>query len=144
MSVVAVSSPVTEAYLTALAGIIPANRVGDGVKPPSPEPPPASFFPYLVLYVGTTLMQGTLIDPKEDGLHRVQVSSVGRSRESCEWLRDQVRPVLLDMTLTGDGVVCVSTELVTSQPIQRDDDIAPAVFLAVDVINCLWTPSSGS
>lgn len=143
MSVVAVSSPVTEAYLAALELIVP-NRVGDGVKPPSPSNPPASFFPYCVLYVGTTLMQGTLVNPKEDGLHRVQVTSVGRTRESAEWLRDQVRPVLLDMTLEGVGVSCVWTELVNSQPIQRDDDVTPALFYVVDVANSLWTPQSGS
>lgn len=144
MSDVAVSSPVTEAYLEALtdAGL----RIGDGIIPDGWERTkvPASMYPYGVLYVGTTLMQGTLVNPKEDGLHRVQVTSVGRTRESTEWLRDRVRPVLLNMTLEGDGVACVWTELVNSQPVIRDDDVTPAVFFAVDVANALWTPQSGS
>lgn len=144
MSIVAVSSPVTAAYLAAFADA--GLRIGDAEVPDgwTHEKPPASMYPYGVLYVGTTLMQGTLVNPHEDGLHRVQVTSVGRTRESAEWLRDQVRPILLDMTLEADAVACVSTELVSSQPVSRDTDVTPSVFFAVDVVNALWTPTSGS
>lgn len=142
MSDVAVSSPVTEAYLSALEEVAP-NRVGDGVRGHAGKPP-ASYFPYVVLYVGTTLMQGTFVNPNEDGLHRVQVTSVGRTRESCEAMRDLVRPVLLDDSLYIDGYYVVYAEMVNSQPISRDDDVDPPVFFAVDVANVLVTPASGS
>lgn len=141
MSDVAVSSPVTEAYLTALREI--GRPIGDGEIPDGWQAgkPPVIFYPYGVLYVGTTLMQGSLVDPKEDGLHRLQVTSVGKDRAGTEWLRDRVRPILLDTTVQIDGYAVVWTELVTSQPILRDDDVTPPLFYAVDVVNALVTPA---
>ena len=138
MSVVATSSAVTAAYLAALEDT--GRPIGDGKKPPGQE----HLYPYAILYTGTTRMQGTLVDPHEDGLHRLQVTSVGMTRESAEHLRDLVRPILLDVTVAIDGYGVVWTELVTSQPVTRDDDVTPAVFYAVDVVNALITPSSGS
>lgn len=138
---IATSSPVTEGVLAALATVIPSTRVGDGVKPPSPNPPPASFYPYLVVYTGLDLLDGNLLEPKEDGLHRVQVTSIGKDRIGAEWLRDQVREVLLDrdaVTITGHAVTW--TELVTSQPIGRDDDVVPPLFFAVDIFHLFVTP----
>lgn len=144
MSVVAVSSPVTAAYLQALKDI-GDFPIGLAAAPPKPTPTPATFFPYAVLYVGTTLMQGTYVDPHEDGLYRLQVTSFGKTPQSAEHLRDLVRPVLLDVSIDIDGFAVVWTELTNSQPIFRDDDVKPAIFSAVDVVNALITPAnSGS
>lgn len=143
MSDVATSSAVTDAYLTALRTL--GRPVGDAVKPPSPNPAPKSFYPYGVLYVGTVRLEGTYVDPYEDGLHRLQVTSVGLDRAGAESLRDQVRPILLDGTIDINGHAAVWAELVSSLPIVRDDDVTPALFYAVDVVNVLVTPaSSGS
>lgn len=140
MSVVATSTPVTDALLVALRAI--GRPVGDGVKPSSPNPPPVSFYPYAVLYSGTVSMQGTLVDPNEDGVHRAQVTSIGRDRAGAEWMRDQVRTVLLDRTLDIDGHAVVWSELVTSQPTRRDDDVSPPVFYCVDIVDLLVTPTA--
>lgn len=134
MSDVAVSSPVTQAYLEALEAT--GRPVGDARKPSGPN-----LYPYAVLFVGTARMQGSLTDPHEDGLHRLQVSSVGLTRESVDALRDQVRPILLGRTVDIDGHKVVWTELVTSLPVTRDDDVTPAVFTAVDIVNVLVTPA---
>lgn len=138
MSDVAVSSPITDAVLAALEDT--DRPVGDGRKPTGQ----ANLYPYCVLYAGTTRMQGTLVDPNEDGLHRIQVTSVGLTRESAEYLRDLVRPILLGRELAIDGHAVVWSELVTSQPVARDDDVTPAVFYAIDVVNLLVTPVAGS
>lgn len=135
---VTVVSPVTAAYLAALEDL--GRPIGDAQKPPG-QP---HLYPYGILYVGTTRAQGTLVAPYEDGLHRLQVTSVGLSRASVEALRDLVRPVLLDKATSIDGYVVVSAELVTSQPVTRDDDVTPAVFYGIDVCNVLVTPTSGS
>ena len=138
MSDVAVTSPITAAYLDALADI--GRPVGDAQKPTGQ----ANLYPYAILYVSVTRLQGTLVDPHEDGLHRLQVTSVGLTRASVEHLRDQVRPVLLDKETVIDGHAVAWTELVTSQPVARDDDVTPAVFYAVDIVNVLVTPIPGS
>lgn len=137
---VAVSSAVTEAYLTALREL--GRPIGDAVVPDGWEAgrAPSNFYPYGVLYVGTTLMQGSLVNPKEDGLYRLQVTSVGKDRAGAEWLRDRVRPILLDVTIEIDGFAVAWTELATSQPIFRDDDVTPPLFYAVDVVNLFVTP----
>lgn len=147
MTDVAQSFPVTEAVIDVLRTIENPGggdvQVGDAVKPVSPTPPPRSFFPYAVVYSGVTRIQGSLVEPKEDGLHRIQVTSIGLDRGGAEWLRDQVRALLLDVTtLDIDGYTVVWTELVTSLPIARDDDVTPAQFYAVDVINLFTTPAA--
>lgn len=143
MSEVAVSTPVTDAYLAALREL--GRPIGDAVRPAAPNPPPSSFYPYGVLYTGVVRLEGTLVDPHEDGLHRIQVTSIGRDRVGAEWLRDLVRPVLLDTSVDIDGHAVVWTELVSSVPITRDDDVSPPLFYAVDVVNALITPTaSGS
>ena len=140
MTEIAVSSPVTEAVIAALETIIP-NRVGDGVRPPGPTPAPNSFYPYAVVYSGTDRTDGNLLEAQEDGLHRIQVTSVSKDRVGVEWLRDRVRALLLDrdaLTMTDHAVVW--TELVTSQPTGRDDDVTPPLFYAVDIVHLYVTP----
>lgn len=142
MSDIAVSSPVTAAVLTALATVIPSSRIGDGVRPAAPTPAPASFFPYAVVHSGTDRLDGNLLEAQEDGLHRIQITSVGKDRIGAEWLRDRVRLLLLDrasLTITGHAVVW--TELVTSQPILRDDDVSPPLFYAVDIVHLFVSPT---
>lgn len=140
---IAVSSPVTDAVLVALKTL--GRPVGDHQRPAGPTQPPASFFPYYVVYVGTSRMQGTLVAPKEDGLHRVQVTTVGRVRGGVEVARDEARSLLLDpASLDIDGHAVVWTELAGGQPIARDDDVSPPLLYAVDVVNVFVTPIAGS
>lgn len=139
---VATSSPVADAYQSALEEVLPAARIGRGVKSHAGKPP-ADYYPYAVLSVGTTLMSGTLVDPKEDGLHRVQVTCVGRKSESCEQLRDEVRPILLDTSIHIDGYVIVSTEAGSSPPpIRFDNTPEGTVFEAVTIVNVKVTPAN--
>ena len=143
MSDVAVSAPVTAGYLAALKDL--GFQVGDGERPPGPAKPPASFYPYAVLYTGTARMEGTLVQPHEDGVHRLQVSCVGLDRKGAEYLRDLARAVLLNTDIEIEGHAIVWTELVVSRPIFRDDDVTPHLFNAVDIVHAYITPApSGS
>jgi hypothetical protein len=140
---VAISSPVTDAVLTAVRTL--GRPVGDAVRPAGPTPAPTSFYPYAVVYVGTTRIEGSLVHPKEDGLHRVQITCVGLTRQAAEALRDDVRALLLEVdSLDIDGYVVVWTEHAGSPEVRRDDDTPPSVFSAVTVVNVFVTPISGS
>lgn len=135
---VAQVSPVTTAYLDALRAV--GRPIGDGRKPDGQ----AHLYPYGVLYVGTTDLRGDLLNPKEDGFHRLQVTTVGLTRESVEALRDDLRSVLHDRTVDIDGHAVVWTEHAGGQEVNRDDDVTPAVFYGVDVANVYVTPIDGS
>lgn len=138
MTEVAQVSPVTAAYLAALRTT--GRPVGDARKPDG-QP---NLYPYGVLYVGTVDLRGTLVDPKEDGLHRVQVTTVGMTRASAEALRDDFRRILHDVTVDIDGYSIVWTEHAAGQDVTRDDDVTPSVFYAVDAVNVYATPTAGS
>ena len=138
MSDVAVSSPVTEAYLDELATAT-GRPIGDHRKPPGQE----NIYPYGVLRVDTPRTEGTLVDPNEDGLHRLQVSCIGLTRDSAEHLRDLARAVLHDRSVVIDGHAVVWTESAGST-FFRDEDVKPPVFEAVVVVNVLVTPIPGS
>lgn len=139
---VATSSPVTAAVLAALEGL--GVDVGDATQPPMPSPPPRASFPYCVVFTGISRLAGDLLHPNEDGLHRIHVKSVGLDRDGAEWLRDRVRPVLLDRELPIDGHAITWSELVTSLPTQRDDVLSPPRFYANDVFHLFVTPVPGS
>jgi hypothetical protein len=147
--IVAVASPITDAVIDAVHAISnPAGgviQVGDAIRPAAPERPPRGFYPYAVVYAGIVRTEGTLVDPHEDGVHRVQVTCVGLDRAGAEWLRDEVRQILLDKTaLDVDGHVVVWTESAGEPSVFRDEDVKPALFVAPIVVNIKVTPTSGS
>lgn len=139
MTVVAESKPVTDAYLAVLASRT-SRPIGDAAKPKGQE----NLYPYAILYAGTERIEGSAVNPFEDGLHRLQLTSVGLTRESVEALRDSGRRVLLDRSVPIDGHRVTWAELVTAQQVTRDDDAKPPVFYGVDVVNVLVTPATGS
>lgn len=137
MTYVAPVSPVTDAYLAALEA---TNRpIGDARKPAGQE----HLYPYSILYVGTPDLRGDLVNPKEDGLHRLQVTTVGLTRQSVEAQRDAARRVLHDRSVEIDGHAVVWTEHAGSPEVTRDDDVKPPVFTAVEIANVFVTPIAG-
>lgn len=146
---VAVSSPVTDGVIAALETIPnPAGgyiQVGDAIKPESPKQPPRSFYPYVVIRTRLIRSEGSLTDPKEVALHRVEATSIGLDRKAVEWLDDQVRTLLLDPTLAIDGHAVVWSQDAAGQSPRWDEDVTPHVFFAVAVVNLLVSPAtSGS
>lgn len=143
MTDVAEVSPVTAAYLSALRAL--GWQIGDGEKPPAPAKPPASFYPYAVLTVGTVMVDGSAVHPKEDGLHRLELAYVGRTREGVEVLRDAARRVLLSPSTEIEDHAVVWTDMVNGLPVSRDTSVTPVLFSALDVVNVFVTPRpSGS
>lgn len=141
MTDVVVSFPFTEAVLDALK----ANgmRVGDARRPDGPSPAPASFYPYVVVRVGTVRMEGDYVEPKQDGLQQVTATAVGMTRQSAETARDQASAFLLDTSsLDIDGYVVVWTEHVFSPEIIPDYDVKPPLFNAPVIVNLYIAPAS--
>lgn len=138
MSDVALSSPVTAAYLAALEAT--GRPIGDAKKPPGQT----NLYPYGILYTGVVRAEGTLVEPNETGLHRLQLTVVGLTREGVDDLRDLARPILLDRDIVIDGYAVVWAELLPSPAIDRDDDVKPPVFSAAEIVNVLVTPILGS
>lgn len=142
MTQVAETSPVTDGVLAALrtgTGLL----IGDAEKPVNHNNDPATIFPYAIVYVGTVSLTGSLADPKEDGVHRVQVTCVGRIRETAEMLRDRCRSILLNLAdpIDIDGHAVAWTDLVTDPPTFREDEQGkPSTFTAITVVNLCVTP----
>jgi hypothetical protein len=145
---VAISTPVTEGVIAALEAIEnPAGgyiNVGDAIKPPGPAKPPRSFYPYVVVRTRLIRSEGTLTDPKESALHRIESTSIGLDRVGVEWLDDQVRAALLDPNLAIDDHAVVWSEDAGGQSPRYDDDATPPVFFAVAIVNLMVSPTNGS
>lgn len=145
---IAVSTPVTEGVIGALEAIDnPAGgyiQVGDAIKPTSPAKPPRSFYPYVVVRTRLIRSEGSLTDPKESALYRVEATSIGLDRGGVEWLDDQVRGTLLDPNLAIDDHAVVWSEDAGGQAPRPDYDVTPLVFFSVAVVNLMVSPTSGS
>lgn len=149
MTAVVLTSPFASAVLDALRTIPnPAGgtvKVGDGVKPEGPSKPPRTFYPYGVADFSTVAIEGSLVEPKEDGVQRVHFTAVGLDRAGAEWLRDEAKTLLLDpSSLAIDGYSVVWTAHVTSPQSFRDDETDPQLFNAVTQIDIKVTPDSTS
>lgn len=137
MTTIPKSRPLTNALLTALRSAWSA--VGDGrADDDNGQPLP---LPYAVLYpAGTGLLTGPVGDQHADADSVVQLTCVGSTREQTEALADKLRPVLLGpLTVTGRRVM--QSWLETSQPIRRDDDLTPPLFVATEQVRYLTTPA---
>ena len=123
----------TDAVVAALAATnLP---VGDGEKPPGNPP-------YLVVYGGSETTSGTLAAPNDDSDPITQVTYVGISREQADGARDRGRAVILGGTLTIPGrAVRETPTLEVGRPVQRDDDVSPPLFYAIDLYRIPTSPA---
>jgi hypothetical protein len=144
VTAVAQSSPVADAAVALVAAIANPSggmiHAGDGKAPDGAAGrPPLAFFPYAIVYVGTDLVDGSIAEPKIDGVHRVQVKCVGRDRRGASWLRDQVVERLCTRSSwTIDGHKVKNTEVLSAPPVFFDDDdggrFAADVLVSVHVV----------
>lgn len=136
MTIVPASLTFSDAVLEALRQGLD-RPVGDAQKPDG------ATAPYLVVYPGgDPALDGSLADPHADADHTVQITGVGLDRAGAEDVRDLARALLLDRsTLSIEDRTVISTELLTGQPVRRDDDVSPPLFYAVDVIRITTTPA---
>lgn len=100
MSVVHQGRLLTDAILAALAAddII----VGDNTKPPEDQavcgwdgtPGESDFIPYVVVWpLPGGVTSGTILHEHADAFPIYQITSIGATREQCEWLADKVRVI---------------------------------------------------
>jgi hypothetical protein len=132
---VAVVRPVTAGVIAALEAT--GRKAGDGRKPD------ATAAPYMVVRVGTARLDGSMLAPFEDGVHRVTVVSVGVDQHGAEWMRDLARPILLDPDLLIEGHAVARAELVVGREVIRNDSVTPNTYEAVDLFHLHVTPIEG-
>ena len=130
------------AVKTLLETELGAGLVGYGVKPsgtavgwqttgtPTPSTP---FKGYAVIFPGQTGPTDSPADATSwDAVQGWQVTCVGASAEQADAIRDRCREALMGVRLTITGRAASATELADSTNVQRDDDVTPPLFYAVD------------
>jgi hypothetical protein len=144
--------PITDAIISALTSV--ALIVGDGVQPKNNPPSQpvgwqgapgvSTFGPYVVAYplLGGSL-DGPLGDPDADAEPVYQITSVGGSRQQCEWVADKVRAVMLGgallLTVGDRRVVRVSPDVLPGAT--REDDSQPSIWFAPERFRLYVTPA---
>jgi hypothetical protein len=126
----------TSAVLAAVRAIHP--RAGDL------DVPDDETLPYCIVYpLGAVQLDGSLEagDEQNDVWPAWQVTSIGSTREQAEWLQDKVRAGLLGTYLTVAGRRVGPVRLDEAQAAQRDTDVTPYAYYAVDRFRLLSTPS---
>lgn len=126
--------PETDALLTLLAGL----PVGDGIKPDAGGFPggdsTAQFVPYAVLHSGILAdVSGPVGDPFADTSSEYQITAVGETAAQARAVADKARGLILAATLVVSGRHVQLVRWVHSLPAQRDDDVIPPLFYAVDL-----------
>lgn len=104
-----------------------AVTVYDGVVPNKSPVPYAVLYSDLGDYERLTLSQ--LSDKRT--VH-FQTTSVGVTPEQARWVALKTRAVCIDALVPLDGRLTWRIAHESSQPVQRDDDLDPPVFYAVD------------
>lgn len=69
------------------------------------------------------------------------IHSVGMTRQQAVWVSDRVRALLLDWTPIIPGRRCWRIRSAGSQPVQKDTDVTPPKFFAVDRFTLRSTPA---
>lgn len=136
--------PETDALIALLrAGDI---ETGDGIKPDGGGYPGGDstqqFVPYVVLHTGVVLhIDGPVSDPFADTSSEYQVTAVGETAAQARWGADKARATILPAHLAVAGRVVQLVSWSGSHPAQRDDDITPPLYYAIDLYTVDSTPA---
>ena len=92
--------------------------------------------PYAVVYpIGEDVdpdVRGVLSDPQQSTVIEFQVTCVGESLRQANWMANESRLVLSGWTPTVAGMTFGPVQLDAGLPAERDDDVQPPLFYAVD------------
>lgn len=117
-----------------------AFSVGDGQAPKNPSPE----FPYVTVYsLDDAEYAGPMSDGQADVIHNVQLTHTGQTPEQARRLTDFARASMQNL-VAADPIAGRSTQLVefdSSGLIERDDEIQPPFFYAVDIYRITTTPA---
>ena len=98
--------------------------------------PGSPVLPYAVLFAGPLGATATALDGLSTWRQfRFHINCVGSTDEQVFALAERVEARLLDVvpTVAGRKTGPITRTLETPQPIQRDDDVSPAVLYCTDV-----------
>lgn len=134
----------TDAVIAAL--IAAGVTTGDAVRPPGGGFPgqdsTAGFVPYAVVYQGvTSLIDGPVDDPDADVIDEYQVTSVGITRKSASVIAFKAKTALLTGVLIVPGRCVQLVEWMSGRPVERDDDVTPPLFYAIDIYAITTSPA---
>lgn len=94
---------------------------------------------YAVVYSDLGALDGPLGDRFADLEQTIFVHSVGVGPDQAQWVADKSRTTLL-AGVDVPGRARLNLVHTSSQPVQRDDDVKPPVFYAVDIYTLSTTP----
>lgn len=130
-------APETLAVLALLRGEL---VVGDAARP---ENWASSSGGYAVLYPLSVPTDGPVSDPYADAESEYQVTAVGVTRAQAQIVADKARTLMLTAPLTiPDRVLMQPVEWSDSRGVERDDDVSPPLFYAIDRYMIRTTPAS--
>jgi hypothetical protein len=119
---------------------------GDGTRPAGAGFPDDDttqpFIPYVVLYpLMVPSIDGPVSDPFTDTASEYQVTAIGQTAKQARWAADKGRTILLSETLVIPGRSVQLVSWTNSLPLQRDDDVTPPLFYAIDTYEIHSTPA---
>lgn len=94
---------------------------------------------YAVVYTDLGTLDGPIGDRFADLAQTIFVHSIGVGPDQAQWVADKSRTALL-AGVDVPGRAPLYLVHTSSQPVQRDDDVKPPVFYAVDVYTLSTTP----
>lgn len=102
----------------------------------------AQFVPYLVVHTGVVItISGPVGDPFADTSSEYQITSIGETAAQARALADKARAVILPARLTVPDRHVQLIEWGPSQPAERDDDLTPPLYYAIDIYTIDSTPA---
>jgi hypothetical protein len=120
-----------------IAALVAAGlTVGDAEKPEDAEVPYAVVYP---IPGGRTT--GTLAAKDDDVVLVYQVTCVGESRKQAEWAADKARALLTPGSVSVTGRKVLTVYLDFNGGVERDDDVAPALFYCAPRFRITTTPA---
>ncbi len=109
--------------------------VGDGKAPTGVTPPYAVIYP-----LDAADRNGPFNDPEADVIWEFQITSVGETREQAHGVADKVRTVLTPSAISVSGLRVLQVLIDLGDAVERDDDVKPPLFYAVDIYRIWTTP----
>lgn len=119
------------------------ETIGDGAAPSGIVIPDE--LPYAnIQSIGDVDREASFAELLSEGdlVSEVQVTSVGESRKQAQWMSDKIRVAFIAANLTGwAGRKITLVELDGGNEVERDDDIQPPLFYAIDSFLVYSTPA---
>ena len=125
-------------------GVISALASGTGFPIGDAAAPKGAALPYAnVQMIGDAVREGSMAELLKDAdlVTEIQVTSVGESRTQAQWMSGQVRDEFVASAITWATRKISLVELDSGNEVERDDDVQPPLFYAIDSFLVYSTPA---